>query len=655
MDLLTLRDVIGLQISPNGKSVAYVVSQAVYETNGYHTALFVIGTEPGSVAANLGSAGPPHWSRVGQYVKIIPQWSPDSEYITCLMGEKDRKQIWRWHREGGAPEQLTHNSDDVERYEWQSDGRQIIFTTLEPISSEEIKRVSEKGILFDSYSGDGFEGSIRAWEARPIARATIETKPRRRQMWIYDLTTRAERKATVEEEAAYNKVHSPREIFKPGNNSYVYITKTSPNGRFIAYASQLIDAVRFINYASAVFIRSSDGGEPFELVSPSELFVSDLWWSKDGGEIYFARGTESGGTSVYSIPARGGAMREVIRSGDLLTQFSLDNDISRIVCLRENATTPPEVAVLDLKDKRFRTLAVVNPEFQNIALSPATRLEWTNKYGDRSFGYLIKPLNYEPGKRYPLIVTTYSAIGFLRGAVGDEYPIHVFAAHGFAVLAFNAPPERVPKPGDFRTVMLRWYSPMASLERATKMLDEMGIIDPNRKGLTGLSYGAEITTFTISHSNFFQAAVSSSASGRDPIFYYLVNNYWHQQFKQWGLDGLPEGSAAAKWQELSPALNATRVNAPLLMQVADKEFLLGLQFYKSLREHNKPVELIIYADEAHIKNQPKHRYEIYQRNLDWFDFWLQDRGDPASEKREQYARWRSMRESLKKSQSASLQ
>jgi dipeptidyl aminopeptidase/acylaminoacyl peptidase len=652
MDLLTMRDVIGLYISPDGRSVAYVVSQAVHETNSYHTALFVVGTEPGSVPVNLGSAGPPQWDRLGQYVRIAPQWSPDSQYITHLMGEKDRKQIWRWHRKGGNPEQLTRNASDVQNYEWRTDGRQIVFTTVDPISPEEIKRVAEQGIIYDSYAGEGFESSIRPWEGKYIARAAIAAKPRRKQVWIYDLATRTERKATAEEEADYNTAHLPRQVYKPTDKVYVSIIETSPDRKLIAYVSYLFDPEKPRPRAWSVSIKESDGGEPIELVPPSEFYTGRLWWSKDSRTIYFTRYKEAGGTGIYAIPVRGGAMREVIKSKDLLTQISFDNDVSRVACLRENATTPPEVAVFDLKDGVLHTLANVNPEFQNIALSPATRLEWYNKYGDESSGYLVKPLDYEPGKRYPLIVTTYGTTGFLRGAVGDEYPIQVFAANGFVVLDFYAPRDRIPKPGDFRTAMLRWYSPMASLETVVKMLDEMGIIDANRKGLTGLSYGAEITNFTITHSDLFQAAAASSDSGRDPIFFYFANGFWHQRSKQWGL-GLPEGETAARWQELSPALNAARVKAPLLIQVADSEYLHGLQFYTALREHGKPVEMIIYADEQHIKNQPKHRYEVYQRNIDWFNFWLQGREDPDPSKRDQFTRWRAMRDKIESQPSTS--
>ncbi len=116
----------------------------------------------------------------------------------------------------------------------------------------------------------------------------------------------------------------------------------------------------------------------------------------------------------------------------------------------------------------------------------------------------------------------------------------------------------------------------------------------------------------------------------------------------WGLGGRPQGQAAARWREVSASLNAGRINAPLLIQISDSEILPSLMFYNSLKELNKPVEMIVYADEMHVKNQPKHRYEIYQRNLDWFMFWLQGKENTDSDKR-QYERWRTMREAANKS------
>jgi hypothetical protein len=98
-DLIALRDVHGLAISPDGKHVAVVIGQAVYETNSYRTSLLVVSTKPGSAPLNLGTAGVPHWDVINQWPAEAPQWSPDSRYITIGLE-------WRWERRcrsGGGP------------------------------------------------------------------------------------------------------------------------------------------------------------------------------------------------------------------------------------------------------------------------------------------------------------------------------------------------------------------------------------------------------------------------------------------------------------------------------------------------------------------------------------------------------------------------
>jgi dipeptidyl aminopeptidase/acylaminoacyl peptidase len=118
----------------------------------------------------------------------------------------------------------------------------------------------------------------------------------------------------------------------------------------------------------------------------------------------------------------------------------------------------------------------------------------------------------------------------------------------------------------------------------------------------------------------------------------------------WGLGRRWDATNAERWRELSPALNAQRIKAPLLINVADSEVLPTLMLWNSLKELNKPVEMFVYAGEGHMKHQPRHRYEIYERNLDWFSFWLQGKENPDPVKRQQYERWRAMRDAAKKEQ-----
>src|SRR5687768_809158 len=85
MDLLSIRDVRGMQISPDGETIVFAVSQAVYETNRYRTALFVVATTPGSTPIRLGSPGPPSWDVTGGFRPYVLSWSPDSRFVICLI------------------------------------------------------------------------------------------------------------------------------------------------------------------------------------------------------------------------------------------------------------------------------------------------------------------------------------------------------------------------------------------------------------------------------------------------------------------------------------------------------------------------------------------------------------------------------------------
>ena len=630
MDLLTMRDLKGVQISPDGTKVAFVVVQAVYETNSYRSGLFVVDSAPGSVPVSIGTVGPPRFDPVGQLSAYAVTWSPDSRYITCLMKHNNSWQIWRWARDGGKGEQLTHNAADVLEYEWSLDGSKIIFTTSEPVDSEAVKKALESGILYD--------GSIRAWGHDTFPRLALEAKPKKRQTWVYEIENRTERKATAEEQTRLNKPSLPQ----IGPDKFILKSKLSNDG-----LSQLFSVAETEGYS--IFLKSLAQNKVTRIKSPSPGYVLNFWWDQEEREIYFEQSGPDG-TGLYAVSVRGGPIREVSKSQDLLFGFSFARNRSVAVCTRTNPNLPHQIALVDLKTGVPRTLVDVNPEFQNIALSPATRLEWKNKYGIATHGYLVKPLNYVAGKRYPLIVTTYASGGFLRGAAGDEYPIQVFAANGFAVLDFNEPPRGVVNDGDFKKAKMIWDSPMESLATAMKLLDDMGIVQPDKRGLSGLSFGAEITAYTISHSNLFQAAATSQGGGRDPFFYDLAEAAWQKRLSDWGLGGRPQGEAAARWRELSAALNAERISTPLLIQTSDSELLPSLMLYNSLKELNKPIEMIVYADETHVKNQPKHRYEIYQRNLDWFTFWLQGKENADPDKRSQYARWQVMREVMNKTQ-----
>jgi len=206
------------------------------------------------------------------------------------------------------------------------------------------------------------------------------------------------------------------------------------------------------------------------------------------------------------------------------------------------------------------------------------------------------------------------------------------------------------EPGDFQRY-LSWYESVdASIAMAIQRAFEMGVADSTKIGLTGYSRGTEIAAYEITHTKLFRA-ISGAAGDNSPYFYYMAPKVIQQNFSREGLGGWPEGKSEANWKQLAPELNAGRIDVPVLNNDPDSEFLGDLALYTSLRELGKPMELFIYPNELHRINQPKHRYQIYERNLDWFRFWLKSEESSDPDKREQYQRWRRLRELQRKAQS----
>src|SRR5262249_38238384 len=107
---------------------------------------------------------------------------------------------------------------------------------------------------------------------------------------------------------------------------------------------------------------------------------------------------------------------------------------------------------------------------------------------------------------------------------------------------------------------------------------------------------------------------------------------------------LPTPEGMKRWKQAALIPNAKELDVPLLAQVADEEFIHGIDTYALLRIYKKPIELIVYSDEHHIKWQPAHRAALYARNVDWLDFWVLGKEDPDPAKAAQYQRWRKLRE-----------
>ena len=281
------------------------------------------------------------------------------------------------------------------------------------------------------------------------------------------------------------------------------------------------------------------------------------------------------------------------------------------------------------------------------------RLVWENEYGRKTWAYLVKPPAFDPAKRYPMIIVQYSPDECLRGGTGNEFPTHAFAANGFVVLCFSqtgVDPEIYRTLADPHAILRAEYGDFAkhkqslsSLEAIIDRLAERGVIDPRRVGLTGLSAGVEILQYALIHSRAF-AAAATSGGGSEPISYFGSTAFSRESFfHPLGFGNPFDKEQGKNWPQFSLALNTDKIDMPLLIQAADREYLHAIQTVITWNVAKKPIEMRVFPDEHHVKWYPAHRYNVHRRNVDWFNFWLRDVKDPDPTKAAQYERWEKLR------------
>ncbi len=569
----------------------------------------------------------------------------------------------------GGQKQLTHNAGNVRDLKSSTDGAKIFFTVGR--SRAEVENLLEKearagylqqeppiytvmqGALLPSCT-DGKKSHLDVFYQKE--------RECRLTHWVYEIKSGRERLATeaeVRDIAAREDSRSARygQGLRLGEN--VRLKRLSADGKQLAWIekSNPDDS----GWAPPMVVTAiSENGK--KLRCPAEACTAKniraLWWAATGEngkeEIIFRvnDGRNYTLSSFYGWTSGENNLRTILRSNDNISQCELAG--KRLVCGQETWTSPKKIVSLDLDNGEITPIIDVNPAFQNFKFTTVEKIFTKDGEGYTVHGHLVYPRDYQKGKRYPLvIVETRSASTFLRGGTGDEQPVHVYAQQGMAVLSYSVNTHAISDVKysdllaaqiaiDRHIIIKQAYS--EAIENMIAALDKRGIIDPEKIGISGLSAGSVVTDVALLNRNYAAASTAYSAvSSRYPMG--GIDSSFMRKVRNTIFDG-PQSSpkGAEMRRKYSVDSNAKRIDTPYLIQVADREVNFAMANYNALLETGKPVEMYIYPDEYHVKWQPTHKYMVYRRNLDWFNFWLRGVEDPAPEKVAQYQRWRKLRE-----------
>ncbi|WP_114952217.1 Atxe2 family lasso peptide isopeptidase [Sphingosinicella terrae] len=644
-DLVRLRD-IGpagpsgeggalLGLSPDGRRIAFQVRRADPERNTYCLALLVLDLRPGSMPRIVdqggelirrtfdlrGMAGFP----TGIPLPVTPRWSPDGHWIAFLKREQGVTRIWRAEADGSASRPLPTGPDDVEDFRLAPDGTSITFTVRPGL------RLARAAIAQEGRSGFHYDERFSPMSSDiPFPPAPIPSETR-----VLDLASGEVRPAGVAEAALMTSPADP-----PGGGvasapsalrAWLWIEGRDP----LAPDASILKA-QLPGHGTAACPASACGGARLP------------WWSGDGRIRFLRReGWARASTAIHEWDPRTGSVQRLYETEDLLADCVPSGE--DLVCLRETSLQPRRLERLDLRSGQWALLFDPNPEFATLELGAAERLHWRNDIGLEVIGDLILPVGYRSGRRYPLIVIQYHTRGFLRGGTGDEYPIQAFAGRGHAVLSVNRTlhvglAQGLRNEIEVERANLAGFadrrSTLSSVETGVRHLIARGIADPERIGITGFSDGASTATFALINTSLFSAAAMSNCC-IDTTLPTRVGPGAAREFRAVGYPRLID-RAETFWSRISISRNARRIRVPILLQLADSEYMSALESFTALREAGAPADMYVFPGEYHVKWQPAHRLAVYRRALDWFDFWL--RGlrprDPA--RQSELAHWDSL-------------
>lgn len=638
-----------LALSPDGRSVAFVLSRADPEANRYCRALVVLEIHAGALPRIVDRGGDfismtyqdlrGAVTPTGVADAAAPKWSPDGTSIAWLRRDAGTTQIWRVSADDGRAEKLTASPVDIEAFAWAADGHAIVFAARPALLDAEsaIDREARTGYLYD-------DRVVPLRGSRPMVRGPLP-----RAYLTIDLDTRRTRAISAQEKAL---IEGERQ---PGLPPQAMAAASGAGGRRAWLAPTLPG-----RYLSPIGLWATDGvRKEWRCTAPScRTGIVALWWAPHGNRIRYLRleGPGNGRMAFYLWKPGDRLPRRTFVTDDVLDGCLPSGD--RLICLQDGATRPRRLVRLDPDTGATELLFDPNPEFRALVLGSVQRLIWKNEFGFEAFGNLVLPPDYRKGEKLPLIVVQYESRGFLRGGTGDEYPILAFAARGFAVLSVQQPlvfnaslplgnwhDWKEAEPENMRDWRER-RSVASSVIAGIAAASALGVVDPKRIGLTGLSDGTTTAWYLLSNTSLF-ATTSVSTCCADPKTDQILGGLaWEAERQRFGYPA-PTDDKPGFWAPVSPAVNAGKITGPVLMQLADDEYLRALEAFAAFRAKGPPVEMYVFPDEHHIKWQPAHRLAIYERNLDWFDFWLQGRSDPDPGKAPQYARWRALQAGMR--------
>ena len=658
--LVEISDIGQPTLSPDGARVAFRVERASVERNTYDTHWYVQRLDAQAPALRVSDGGVLLRDSAGISLVAEAQWSPDGRWIYYRALVDGRVDVWRAATDGSGAEAVTQDPADVREFILADAGDVLDYSvggTRERVVAAELDeyhrgiRIDETAATSQGLFRSGYiEGRLATqklgfWFNRVPVLADAPDRWKRISLRSGELRSREPRPIL---EAEIKRGALDPSVLQLGEVEPWKLLQ-EPRGERIAMLTRVGDdaGLRRKPYSELSMLAGRSERRPVKCVAEAcvDKAITGILWRPGTDEVVFTVTDPAEGfaQSVFRWNVETGAVWPVVRARGLLAggrdeQSACALSASALACVASEIDMPPRLERVDLDTGERHVLFEPNAALANdvMRLVVPRLIDWQGADGERFTGQLFSASNAE-GAPPPLFITYYRCPGFQRGGFGDQWPLAAMAMRGISALCINAAAYRT-------SAVERYGQGLSAVRGVVDMLSERGEIDRGRIGMGGLSFGTEVTMWTAIHSDVLTAASVTSpllsrtmylhGSLRGDAFFSGLRGSWQS--------GAPD-ETPEQWQALAPELNLDRIDAPVLMQMPEQEYLWALDYAIPLQRAGK-ADVYAFPHEPHILFQPRHKLAANERNLDWFRFWLLGVEDDESGKAPQYAVWREMRE-----------
>ena len=637
---MEMKSVSSLQISPDGRYVAYEMTHTDWEQNAFVRQIWIA----------VPATGQTYQLTEGKQSSTDATWSPDGRWLAFLSSresdlpdaKKDTPQIYFISPDGGEARQITNVETGVDSFDFSRDGKHIAFTSADPESDARKARVKKYG---DYNIIDGDYTMTHLWMIDVPTPESMELPKPVRLTSGQEFTVHSFRWSPDGARIAFDETKDP--ALADGGTGNIYILTVadksvkklteapgpnenpawSPDGTKIAFNSHNGDADFF--YTNTVIdVVDANGGTPKILTSKFDEDAQLLDWSPEG--IYFDAEQRTYNHLFRIDPQSEGITRVTSPAEIAAGGFSFTRDYSTMAFVKAANNEFGEVYVSPVDSFAPKKLTDISAQYAKFHLATREVIEWKSGDGTLVQGILTKPADFDPSKKYPLMVEIHGGpTGTSRAARSPDryYPIELFAARGAVILEPNYRGS-AGYGAKFRALNVRnlGVGDYADVISGVDYVISQGYIDPKRVTSMGWSEGGYISAFITTFSDRF-CAVSVGAGISDWMTYYVNTDI--TPFTRQYLHATP-WSDPEIYKKTSPITYINHAHTPTLIQQGSRDARVPVpdswELYRGLRDRGVPVKFVLYQGFGHPITKPKEQRAVTQENYNWFAHYLW--GDP---------------------------